>query len=92
LLKQQESFNLNHHLKGITMSTIAFDTLKFVKTLEASGFNAAQAEAIAIAYRDASKEQELVTKKDLQLELAPMKIMLGVVMGGVVALVTKAFF
>ncbi len=39
------------------MSTVTFDTLKFVKTLEASGISAAQAEAIAAAYRDASTDQ-----------------------------------
>ncbi|MDO8812103.1 MAG: hypothetical protein Q7J38_08770 [Gallionella sp.] len=74
------------------MSTVTFDTLKFVKTLEASGINATQAEAIAAAYRDASNDQELVTKKDLQIEIAPLKIMLGIVMGGIIALIMKAFF
>jgi len=74
------------------MSTVTFDTLKFVKTLEASGIEAPQAEAIAAAYRDASHDQELVTKKDLQVELAPLKVMMGVVMGGVIALIVKAFF
>ena len=85
------------------MSTVTFDTLKFVKTLEASGISAAQAEAIAFAYRDAASDQELVTTKDLKLELqtelAPLKLelqihkyMLGIVLGGVVALVLKAFF
>lgn len=74
------------------MSTVTFDTLKFVKTLEASGIDAKQAEAIAAAYRDASNDQELVTKKDLQIEIAPLKIMLGIVMGGIIALIMKAFF
>ena len=74
------------------MSTVTFDTLKFVKTLEASGISAQQAEAIAAAYRDASNDQELVTKKDLQVELAPIKVMIGVVMGGIIALIMKAFF
>lgn len=74
------------------MSTVTFDTLKFVKTLEASGIAATQAEAIAVAYRDASNDQELVTKKDLQIEIAPLKIMLGIVMGGIIALIMKAFF
>jgi hypothetical protein len=80
------------------MSTVTFDTLKFVKTLEASGISNAQAEAIASAYRDASNDQELVTKKDLQIELAPLKaelatlkVMLGIIMGGIVALILKAF-
>lgn len=80
------------------MSTVTFDTLKFVKTLEASGLSAKQAEAIAAAYRDASTDQELVTKKDLQIELAPlkaelqvMKWMSGLILGGVIALVLKTF-
>jgi len=80
------------------MSTIAFDTLKFVKTLEASGFAANQAEAIATAYRDAANEQELLTKKDLQIELAPIKTelqilkwMTGLVIGGIIALILKSF-
>lgn len=81
------------------MSTVTFDTLKFVKKLEASGINAQQAEAIAEAYRDASNDQELVTKKDLQIELAPMKAdlqmnkwMNGIMLGGIIALILKAFF
>jgi len=74
------------------MSTVTFDTLKFVKTLKENGFDEKQAEAIAAAYRDASADQELVTKKDLQVELAPIKVMLGVVMGGIIALIMKAFF
>ncbi len=81
------------------MSTVTFDTLKFVKTLEASGIDEKQAEAIATAYRDASVDQELVTKIDLQLELAPvksdlhmMKWMMGLILGGVVALALKSLF
>ena len=84
------------------MSRVTFDTLKFVKTLEASGIKPEQAEAIAAAYRDASNDQELVTKKDLKLELqtelAPIKVelqihkyMLGIVIGGIIALIMKAF-
>lgn len=74
------------------MSTVTFDTLKFVKTLEASGMDEKQAEAIAAAHRAASNDQELVSKKDSQVEFAPIKVMLGVVMGGIIALVMKAFF
>lgn len=74
------------------MSTVTFDTLKFVKTLEASGIENSQAEAIATAYRDASNDQELVTKKDLQIELQPLKLMLGIIIGGIVALIVKTFF
>lgn len=74
------------------MSAVTFDTLKFVKTLKENGFDEKRAEVIAAAYRDASADQELVTKKDLQVELAPIKVMLGVVMGGIIALIMKAFF
>lgn len=74
------------------MSTVTFDTLKFVKKLEASGIEAKQAEAIAEAYREASNDQELVTKKDLQIELAPIKVMLGITTGGIIALIAKSFF
>lgn len=81
------------------MSTVTFDTLKFVKTLEASGMGATQAEAIAAAYRDASSDQQLVTKQDLEIELAPvkaelqvMKWMNSLVLGGIIVLILKAFF
>jgi hypothetical protein len=74
------------------MSQITFDTLKFVETLRESGIDDKQAKAIATAYKDASFDQELVTKKDLQVELAPIKVMLGVVLGGIVALIVKTFF
>lgn len=81
------------------MSTVTFDTLKFVKTLEASGIDAKQAEAIAAAYRDAASDQELVTKKDLQIELAPLKTepqilkwMSGIILGGIIAIILKSFF
>ena len=73
------------------MSHITFDTLQFVETLKASGIDEKQAKAIATAYKNASSDQELVTKKDLQVELAPIKVMLGVVMGGIVALIMRAF-
>lgn len=81
------------------MSAVPFDTLKFVKTLEASGIENKQAEAIANAYREASSDQELVTKKDLQIELAPIKADMqiikwinGLMLGGIVALILKAFY
>jgi hypothetical protein len=54
------------------MSTIAFDTLKFVEKLEAGGFSRDQAKAAAEAFADATKDQ-LVTVVTLRDELAPMK-------------------
>jgi hypothetical protein len=85
------------------MSAITFDTLKFVKKLEASGISASQAEAIAEAYRDASADQQLVTKVDMELalqkELAPIKAeqqvakwMNGLMLGGIITLILKSFF
>ena len=60
------------------MATITFDTLKFVEN---------------------SGEAALVSKKDLQIELAPIradinliKWMLGILLGGVLTLILKAFF
>lgn len=47
------------------MSTIAFDTLKFVEKLEAGGFTHAQAKAAAEAFAEATS-QELATKGDLR--------------------------
>jgi hypothetical protein len=80
------------------MVAVTFDTLKFVKTLEASGVASPQAEAFAAAVRDSSESADLVTRKDLQIELAPIraditlvKWMLGAVVAGVLALVMKAF-
>lgn len=85
------------------MSAVTFDTLKFFKTLEANGFDSKQAEAIASAYRDATNEQDLITKEglkfELQTELAPiktemqvMKWMNSLVLGGIIILILKSFF
>ena len=54
------------------MSSITFDTLKFVKRLEAAGMTALQAEALAEAFRDATGE-ELVTKDYLKAEIEAAK-------------------
>ncbi|TAL46814.1 MAG: DUF1640 domain-containing protein [Methylovulum sp.] len=48
------------------MATITFDTLKFVRKLESAGFSIDQAEAVADAFRDASGEAELATKRDIE--------------------------
>lgn len=44
---------------------VAFDTLKFVETLEAGGFTHAQAKAAAEAFAEATR-QELATKGDVR--------------------------
>ena len=81
------------------MATITFDTLKFVEKLKSGGIPEDQAKAISEAFRDSSGEADLITKMDLQIELAPLradlhliKWMLGILLGGVVALMLKAFF
>lgn len=52
------------------MAAVTFDTLKFVKTLEASGVPHAQAEAISDAVREAHDSADLATRGDLrELEL-----------------------
>lgn len=81
------------------MASLTFDTHQFVRKLRERGFTEQQAEALAEALADAQHEAELVTKKDLQIELAPVradinliKWMLGVLLAGVAALVLKSFF
>ncbi|NVZ08405.1 DUF1640 domain-containing protein [Allochromatium humboldtianum] len=52
------------------MSTITFDTLKFVRTLKDSGIPESQAEAITEAVRAAQQDIEPVIRPDLrELEL-----------------------
>lgn len=81
------------------MGTITFDTHKFVRKLQEGGFDQKQAESLTEAMRAAIDESELVTKKDLQIELAPLKAdllvlkwMVGAVLGMVVANFAKQFF
>ncbi|OGR05578.1 MAG: DUF1640 domain-containing protein [Deltaproteobacteria bacterium RIFOXYD12_FULL_50_9] len=80
------------------MTTITFDTLKFVERLKAAGVPAEQAKAEAEALVDAFSEamdSQLATRSDinrLERELLVLKWMVGLVMGGIVALILKAFF
>ena len=48
------------------MAAVTFDTLKFVKTLQAAGLDAPQAEAIASAVRDSHDAADIATKADLR--------------------------
>lgn len=61
------------------MATITFDTLRFAETLKAHGLSEEQAKGIAEAFRDAQGESDLVTRKDLQIELAPVRMDLNVI-------------
>ncbi len=87
------------------MSTITFDTLRYVRQLEASGIAPQQAEAFVIAQRDIlseALEAALVSKSDIRSvrddiailnnEWAVLKWMTGLVMAGVAAQVLKSFF
>ncbi len=88
------------------MATITFDTHKFIRKLESAGFSVDQAEAVADAFRDASGEAELASKRDIRElelkiesrfeqvkgELTLIKWMQGIMLGGVMALILKAFF
>lgn len=79
------------------MATITFDTLKFVEKLKSAGVPEAQAKAEAEALVSALAEamdSQLATKTDIfrmEKELAVLKWMTGIVAGGVIALVMKAF-
>jgi|APCry1669189101_1035198.scaffolds.fasta_scaffold102474_1 hypothetical protein len=80
------------------MSTITFDTLKYVEKLKAAGVPEAQAkaeaEALVTAFSEAMDSQ-LATKSDinrLERELIVVKWMVGLVLGGILTLILKAFF
>ena len=87
------------------MATITFDTLKYVRQLEASGVAPVQAQAFVNAQREILSEAldtTLSTKSDirdvrddmakLDKELAVIKWMVGMVMAGVAAQILKTFF
>jgi hypothetical protein len=81
------------------MTTITFDTHKFVRKLKEAGFEEKQAEALTEAMQAVINESELVTKQDMQIELTPikadinlMKWMLGAVLGLAIANFAKQFF
>ncbi len=74
------------------MSSVAFDTHKFIRKLRESGMPDAQAEAVADAFREAQGKADLSTKSDLrELELR-LTIKIGgmlVIAVGVLAAVLK---
>ena len=81
------------------MTSIAFDTHKFVRKLRESGFDERQVEALTDAMQAAISDSELLTKKNLQIELAPIradihlvKWMLGAVLAIAIANFAKQFF
>jgi hypothetical protein len=48
------------------MTAVTFDTFKFVEKLRAAGVPEEQAKAISEAFRDATGEADLATKRDLK--------------------------
>jgi hypothetical protein len=81
------------------MSTITFDTHVFVRRLKEAGFDEKQAESLSEAMRAAIDESELVTKKDFQIELAPIKAdlnllkwMIGALIAMTIANFAKQYF
>jgi len=73
------------------MSSITFNTLKFAQRLEKAGatreYAAAEAEALSDVFETGT--QELITKSDLQQELAPIRTDLAVLkwmMGAMIAI------
>lgn len=78
------------------MSTITFDSLKLSDKLKMAGFTVEQAEAVVRVIAEAEAQDELVTKKDLDIALAPLKAdvhllkwMMGFVLAGIVAILLK---
>ena len=81
------------------MATITFDTHLFVRKLKEGGFDEKQAESLSEAIRVAIDESQLVTNKDLQIELAPIKAsldllkwMVGALIAMTIANFAKQFF
>lgn len=61
---------------GLTMTTITFDTHKFVRTLKDAGLPETQAEAISDAFKDAQGEAELATQagiKDIRRDIDDLR-------------------
>lgn len=83
------------------MATITFDSLKLSDKLKTAGFSADQAETVVRVIAEA--QDDLVTKKDLETTMAPIKTdlivlkteiaqvkwMLGFVMAGLIAILAK---
>ncbi|MBT9477481.1 DUF1640 domain-containing protein [Polaromonas sp.] len=78
------------------MATITFDSEKLADRLKTAGFTPEQAETVVRVIAEA--QDELVTKKDLEIALAPLradvqllKWMMGFVLAGVVGILLKLF-
>ena len=83
------------------MATITFDSLRVSDKLKSAGFTAEQADAVVRVIAEA--QDDLVTRKDLDAALSPLKMdlavlktevtqikwMLGFVIGGIIAVLAK---
>ena len=87
------------------MASITFDTHKFIKDLESAGVPPLQAEAFVRAQQEIlsqALDSTLATRTDVERierkliefegEFKAIKWMLGIIVGGVVMLVLRAFF
>lgn len=71
------------------MSSITFDTMKFVDTLKEAGFDEKQAKALAKAQSEANEHSSFVTKQDLsEAKLDIVKWMIGLFLGQTALLLT----
>ena len=61
-------------VRMMSMTTLTFDTLKFVKTLESAGVPPAQAEALSAAVQGTYEVAELATKSDLREYESAMRV------------------
>ena len=71
------------------MTTITFDTHKFVRTLKDAGVPESQAEAISEAFKEAQGEAELATKRDiddLRRDMRDLEQRLIIKLGALIAL------
>ena len=86
------------------MATITFDTLRYSKKLIEAGYTPQQAEAAAEVQKEVLSEvldTTLATREDIngidkkiakiEAEIVSIKCMIGFVVGGIVALLIKAF-
>jgi len=83
------------------MATITFDSLRVADKLKSAGFTSEQAEAVVLVIAEA--QDDLVTIKDLDASLSPLKTdlavlktevtqikwLLGLVIGGIIAVLVK---
>ena len=83
---------------GSVVAIITFDTLKFVEKLKSGGVPDAQtkaeAEALVAAFSEAMDSQLAITSdiNRLEREVLVIKWRVGLVLGGILTLIIKAFF